>query len=197
SEEKIVLDASPREYKVEQGPALEARMPQPIDPRFIASKFQARMVLTRLSKQVPESNLPPASRDRGRFGNRGGPGGPSAFDAEGEAFEDFPDDLKRLTHPTQSSLFLPNISRILPRGRQVLANSEYFKLLIEHCPADARPPQPMLDYLTSADADRRIARNYSWSGMGRSSSGGPIEIDEDAVIWRFFAYAPTSEEAQR
>src|SRR5438045_1040910 len=47
SEEKMVLDASPREYKVEHGPAVEARLGQP---------FQSRMVLTRLSKQVPESS---------------------------------------------------------------------------------------------------------------------------------------------
>jgi hypothetical protein len=73
-----------------------------------------------------------------------------------------------------------------PGGRTKSKLSEQFKLYVEYSLPEDRPAAPMIEYLTSADCDRDIVRNWTVTVNGVSYPDG----------WTYKIYAPTAEAAE-
>jgi hypothetical protein len=178
-----------RDYKVETGELTKTKLFR-ADPKLLEKKVVATFSLVIMGKEKPELG--------GRFPYSGGirqtdrlfaseqPTGPrfgSDLPGHTEYWEYYPADLRRLIRWHDDS-FLFSSSGSTPPSPRSEPLSDQHKHLLDKCDASRRPSPPMIEFLTSADCDRDVARSR-------------IPGDQGTIGWMYRVYAATPDEAEQ
>ena len=178
--EQSLAGVPKREFKVVKPTEAVATKLFRADPKLLQNKFVGTFTVLATGFDAADPNSWEAHSVRGQLEGPGGSRGP-----RGGRTDEYHGDLLPLITWDGEKLF-----HVRPGFGSHSKLDEYFKLLVEHTPADQLPPEPIVKFLTSPDCNRDVHRNAVNRVMR-----GTTSVNAQGT-WQFTVYGTTAAEVE-